>query len=44
MLRAQHFGAGTSILLLTPTCNPNTQEKPAIIEKSPYLRRNIRIC
>jgi hypothetical protein len=33
MLRAQHFGAVPSLLLLKPTCNLNTQDKPAIIEK-----------
>jgi hypothetical protein len=34
MLRAQHFVAVPSLLFRTFTCNQNTQEKRAIIEKS----------
>jgi len=34
MLPAQHFGALPSLLLEKPSCNQNTQEKPANIEKS----------
>jgi hypothetical protein len=34
MLRAQHFVAVPSLLLLKPTCNQNTHEKGANIEKT----------
>jgi len=34
MLRAQHFGAVPSLPLLMLTCNQNTQEKLANIEKT----------
>jgi hypothetical protein len=34
MLLEQHFGAVYSLLLRMPTCNQNTQEKPANIEKT----------
>jgi hypothetical protein len=44
MLRAQHFVAVPSLLFRSLTCNQNTQEKRAIIEKLAFLRRNIRKC
>jgi hypothetical protein len=34
MLRAQHFVAVPSLLLPMLSCNQNTQEKPANIEKT----------